>query len=69
MGLHHVFNSNTISHVHALAFLEKNNNNKTLENEKILKKIWKTKIKFKSNCLPQPLADSDHTVLEGTKIS
>ena len=23
MGLHHVFNSNTISHVHALAFLEK----------------------------------------------
>ena len=67
MGLHHVFNSNTISHVHALAFLKKKK--KTSENEKILKKIWKTKIKFKSNCLPQPLADSGHTVLEGTKIS
>ena len=67
MGLHHVFNSNTISNVHALDFLKKKK--KTSENEKILKKIWKTKIKFKSNCLPQPLADSGHTVLEGTKIS
>ena len=67
MGLQHVFALHDVKHhVGALAFLKKK---KTLENEKILKKIWKTKIKFKSNCLPQPLADSGHTVLEGTKIS
>lgn len=29
----------------------------------------KNKIKFKSKCLPQTLADSGHTVLEGTKGS